>query len=321
MFLVQGLLFLLSILASSVWGGQELLHNFELAPDDLRPHDIAIIQFETRNLNKRYKSKAKWYDNNYWNVSARWNKAYALRHGHQFGYIALHSKKGCRTANYDLSDVWCKVTAMIRAHDLLPKAKAFLYLDSDAVMTSNYSLAVIIGFVRRELQWDMTLQPMAFNQDGPGWACKHTMKYSYPYCLNSGTLFWVRSETSMNILKAWWASADDSYETSKFSSKWRHDWPWEQAQLYKVREKFKESIMILSQPLHPYLVWTSIKNPNSQYPTDPVEPWCFSHWPGAYCFITHHCASTNQKGKLIENYDLTDETGKTMVIKPMFIQI
>lgn len=90
---------------------------------------------------------------------------------------------------------------------------------------------------------------------------------------------------------------------------------------YKVREKFKESIMILSQPLHPYLVWTSIKNPNSQYPTDPVEPWCFSHWPGAYCFITHHCASTNQKGKLIENYDLTDETGKTMVIKPMFIQI
>lgn len=74
MFLVQGLLFLLSILASSVWGGQELLHNFELAPDDLRPHDIAIIQFETRNLNKRYKSKAKWYDNNYWNVSARWNK-------------------------------------------------------------------------------------------------------------------------------------------------------------------------------------------------------------------------------------------------------
>jgi hypothetical protein len=91
---------------------------------------------------------------------------------------------------------------------------------------------------------------------------------------------------------------------------------------YKVREEFRESIMILSQPLNPFLVWTSTKNPSSQYPTDPVEPWCFSHWPGAYCFITHHCASTNQKGKLIENYDLPDdEIGRTMTIKPMFIEL
>ena len=222
---------------SLVWGGQELVHNFQLAPDDLRPHDIAIIQFETRTLKKRYKSAARWYDNNYWNVSARWNKvfliifcswiltnghwpltrmfyqAYAQRHGHQFAFIALHPKNECRTASHALSAVWCKVIAMIRAHDLLPKAKAsasnlefkfgisyglrhfcftqaFLYLDSDAVMTTNYSLSDIVGFVRRELKWDMMRQPMAFNQDGPGWACKHTMKYSYPYCLNSGTLFW-----------------------------------------------------------------------------------------------------------------------------------
>ena len=174
----------------SVWGGQELVHNFQLAPDDLRPNDIAIIQFETRPLHKAYKSASTRYENNYWNVSARWNKAYARRHGHQFGYIALHSKKGCRTSRHELSVVWCKVIAMIRAHDLLPKAKAFLYLDSDAVMTTNYSLSDIVGFVRKELKWDMTQQPMAFNQDGPGWACKHTMKYSYPYCLNSGTLFW-----------------------------------------------------------------------------------------------------------------------------------
>ena len=79
MFLVQAVVYSLCIFTSllqlsSVWGGQELLHNFQLAPDDLRPHDIAIIQFETRGLNKKYKSKAMWYDNNYWNVSARWNK-------------------------------------------------------------------------------------------------------------------------------------------------------------------------------------------------------------------------------------------------------
>jgi len=105
-------------------------------------------------------------------------------------FIAMPPKKKCKTERHLLSAVWCKVKAMISAHELLPKAKAFLYLDSDAVLTSNYSLSDIVGFVRRELNWDMVAQPMAFNQDGPGWACKHTMEHSYPYCLNSGTLFW-----------------------------------------------------------------------------------------------------------------------------------
>ena len=71
-----------------------------------------------------------------------------------------------------------------------------------------------------------------------------------------------------------------------------------------MRENYRDKVIILSFPNDPYLIWKSTKKPNSQYPTDPVEPWCFSHWPGAYCFITHHCASANQKGKLIEWYDL-----------------
>ena len=40
---------------------------------------------------------------------------------------------------------------------------------------------------------------------------------------------------------------------------------------------------------------------------DPIEPWCFAHWPGAECFITHHCASRKQKAKIIERYDLWRE--------------
>jgi hypothetical protein len=42
----------------------------------------------------------------------------------------------------------------------------------------------------------------------------------------------------------------------------------------------------------------------SQYPTDYIEPWCLTHWPGANCFVTHYCASANQKKKLLEIFSL-----------------
>lgn len=312
----------LILLISWPWhcqSGQELVHNFRLARDDLRPHDIAIIQFETRPLDKLYSSKLRDYDNNYWNVSARWNKFYAISHGHQYAYIAMDPSRPCKSSKYQLSAVWCKVKAMVRAFDLLPKAKAFVYLDSDAVMTTNYSLSDIIGFMRRELVWDFNERPIALNQDGPGWACKNTIEKlkAYEYCLNSGTLMWIRDDRSYNMLNDWWRSADDDYETSKFTSKWRNDWPWEQAQLYLMKEKYDNHVMILSFPSEPYLKWTNKLKPRAQYPSDPVEPWCFSHWPGAYCFITHHCASVNQKGKLIEHYDLPFER---INIKPFYIE-
>ena len=136
------------------------------------------------------------------------------------------------------------------------------------------------------------------------------MKLGYPVCFNSGTLLWFRhnnNNQSIKILTDWWHSSGEPYElNSKFSftTKWRDKWPWEQAQMYKMYLKYKSSIMILSFPKLPYLPWTSFKNPKSQYPTDFIEPWCFSHWPGANCFITHFCASINQKMKIISDYQI-----------------
>jgi hypothetical protein len=80
-------------------------------------------------------------------------------------------------------------------------------------------------------------------------------------------------------------------------------WPWEQAQLYEVHRRHAAEIMVLTFPNLPHLPWTS-KDPKAQYPTETVEPYCFSHWPGAGCFITHHCSSKNQKRKLQQLYDL-----------------
>jgi hypothetical protein len=70
-----------------------------------------------------------------------------------------------------------------------------------------------------------------------------------------------------------------------------------------VHSRFKAQILLLSFPNASFLPWTSKKNPNSQYPTDFVEPWCFSHWPGANCFITHFCASKRQKLKMLDYYN------------------
>jgi hypothetical protein len=71
---------------------------------------------------------------------------------------------------------------------------------------------------------------------------------------------------------------------------------------HEIHSTFNSSIMLLSFPSLPFLPWTSLKNPQSQYPTDEIQPWCLSHWPGANCFITHHAASIKQKLKLINDY-------------------
>eukprot|EP01032_Pedospumella_encystans_P014852 gene14852-17035_t len=166
-------------------------------------------------------------------------------------------------------------------------------------------MTTVLNYIRRDLHWNTTERPVALNQDGPGWSCKSTLKLGYKVCLNSGAVFWMRSETSKAILQQWWISSGEPYMLkNKFTSKWRLKWPWEQAQLYEIQQDYASQIQILSFPTMPYLPWTSKNNPKSQYPTDTIEPYCFSHWPGAGCFITHHCASKNQKLKLMENYDL-----------------
>jgi hypothetical protein len=293
-------LLLFCSLSLSLWhcanAGHEVLYNVVVDPQkDILPHDLAIIQFDSRNLSA------------YWNSSVHWNHAYACNWGHQYAFITLDSDQkeyACSFKEYDLSPVWCKVKAMVKANKLLPKAKAFLYLDSDALITvRNYSMTHILSFMRQDLSWDYDVQPIAFNQDGPGWACKNAMnKAHYPYCLNSGTVFWINHPVSQSILRSWWTSSSSSYTRSRFTQRWRNEWPWEQAQMYAIYDSFQRFIMRLSFPKEPFLPWKFTKKPSSQYPTDEVEPWCFSHWPGANCFITHFAASVNQKKRIVRDF-------------------
>jgi hypothetical protein len=120
---------------------------------------------------------------------------------------------------FHLSDQWCKVKAMNFIDDFLfgkspsnrssSLIKAVLFLDSDAVITidGNYSLSRVVEFMQRDLRWSASTRPFAVNQDGPGWACKATMKRGFGQCLNSGTVLWFRSQTATDILRYWWGLA------------------------------------------------------------------------------------------------------------------
>lgn len=190
--------------------GHEVLYKYKPGQNDLKPEDLAIIQFDSRPLDS------------YWNTSARWNKAYSEKWGHQYYYLS--NKGNCRFGPHLLAEPWCKVKAMVVAnkHEKLKRAKAFLFLDSDVVITVNYSMTSAIGYIQRDLHWNATEKPVALNQDGPGWSCKFTLNLGYSLCLNSGTVFWMRSQAATDILEDWWLSSGEQYKVrNKFPSKWR----------------------------------------------------------------------------------------------------
>ena len=56
----------------------------------LKPHEVALMQFDSRQLE------------NYWLSAALWNQAYAHSHGHRFIYYTLDSDQHCTYGELDL---------------------------------------------------------------------------------------------------------------------------------------------------------------------------------------------------------------------------
>jgi len=160
------------IINKMILAGHEVLYNYQLTHDDLYDHNIAIIQYDSRPLSS------------YWNTSFRWNKAYCDKYGHEYVFLSSHHHNPyhhhhyyhhhhhqiCRYDNFNtsmskdnkddnnnhhqevlLAYQWCKVKAMIIANDMIinrnSNVKAILFLDSDALITVNYSMAIVIGKV------------------------------------------------------------------------------------------------------------------------------------------------------------------------------
>lgn len=298
---------------------------------DIRPDEIAIMQFDSRLPGK------------YWEVSAKWNNRYCNAHSHKYLYYS--SKEKCRYQSVSLADPWCKVLSMLQSTADHPKIKAFVYMDSDAVIDKsffNMSLNAMLETVRTRLDWDVVEKPVLFNQDGPCWWCNLIEKAGYKTCLNAGTVVWMRHPTSAEVLQSkhivclidfveslkthiwdcvleWWDSTQDSYETnplkryefcimnkSLLSSflcvlrKFRTSWPWEQDRQMAIYRANVDSIQISSQPRNPFMQ----RVPGSQLISG---GWCLSHLPRSGCFISHFCA--NQQSKTVMELKYTKFLG------------
>lgn len=158
---------------------------------DLKPSEIAIMQFDSRA------------PTSYWEASALWNNRYCHHHGHRFLYYS--SNENCRYDSTVLADPWCKVLSMIQSTHDHPSIRAFVYMDSDAVIDKgffNTSLNEMLETVREKLDWDVIQKPVLFNQDGPCWWCNLVSKVGYSMCLNAGTVVWLRHPTSSDVLQS-----------------------------------------------------------------------------------------------------------------------
>lgn len=288
--------------------GHEILTGWnESHPLLFQPEELLVVQYDSRPLH------------NYWKTSTQWNKRYCEKHGHQFLFLSTESL--CRDClDKLLSSPWCKVKAMVAADVIASSSiKFILYLDSDSIITVNHSLSTVISYIQNDLRWDVHRKPLAFNQDGPGYSCKQTYSLGYMKCFNSGTVLWYRNAMSSQLLRKWWQLAASPQNSTLFPMNWKLKWPWEQAQQHEIFSSHHANIMVLSFPDLSYLPWTSKSNPKSQYPTDAVEPYCFSHWPGANCFITHFCASLRQKMKMHTQYSRNDIVDvKTVYLEDVF---
>eukprot|EP01031_Cornospumella_fuschlensis_P030225 gene30225-36528_t len=269
------------------------------------PEDILILQFDSRGLA------------DYWGASSSWNKAYAQAFGHSYMFMSIHGD--CRNGDVELSPSWCKIKAMLEVSKT-QQHKVVVFLDSDAIITANHSMSAVLEFVAHFTKWNVSEHPVAFNQDGPGYACRHALKIGYNVCLNSGTVIWVKSKLSTKILSQWWNYAKKADETL-FKKDWRKKWPWEQAPQYEVLKANAKHIHLLSYPEMAYLPWSNQGAPTLQYPDDTVEPYCFSHWPGAGCFVTHFCASRRQKQRLLEEYSRPPFPSLTQTVTVEYLEL
>ena len=250
--------------------------------------EIAIVQFDSRNFADGA--------NSYWTTSALWNQRYCAMHGHKYYYYTLRDGKGkCKShTGEELADPWCKVKSMLAANKQHTSVKAFIYMDSDAVLDKKFfkvPLQQLLSTMQEKLNWDPAEKPTVFNQDGPCWWCDLVESKGYTTCLNAGTVVWYRHDRSERTLLDWWHSAMDPYEGNPIKRKFRLKWPWEQDRQMALFNRTPEHIQVASQPEKLHMDMRAGHH-----------DWCLSHLARSGCFISHFCEGAHSKRRMKERY-------------------
>lgn len=230
-------LFLLVIylVLKNVGAGHEVLHGWNAThPLTIQPHELLIVQFDSRPLN------------DYWQTSQRWNSQYCRKYGHHYQFFS--SRLPCRACSSEnIAEPWCKVKAMLLADlSAAHSIKAILYIDSDAMITVNHSMSTVISYIQHDLKWNSFEKPVAFNQDGPGFACKRAIGLGYRKCFNSGSVLWFRNPVATDLLRKWWMAGSVAFSQmtsmSKFPMNWKYKVPIFVQQLVRNTLSYQASL-------------------------------------------------------------------------------
>ena len=291
---------------------------------DVSAADFTIVQFDGRATWEKafYSPTRVRVAPTKHNTAAIWNHLYAKRHGHSYIYYRFAGNEtgsGCTSdEGQDLAAAWCKVRALKQAQIDFPNAKYFLYLDTDAVVDIRFQdqplNQLLYNMTSAWLtEWNIHERPFVFNQEGPSYWCHRIMtgrcglllvlsvlpmsnptfratETNYTNCLNTGTIFWMRSTYSTQIIDRWWKSADDPYDSSNvLGVKFRSDTPWEQVQAERV----------LAGPLGRHIQVASFPNEKVQVSGPCLSDcWLPPNFEQLGCFILHYC----MKEGLVETY-------------------
>ena len=123
------------------------------------------------------------------------------------------NRDGSTSGDFGLHPVWARLPASAIAMSYFTAASYFLYMDTDAILTSpNYTPTSMY----KTLAYDgygenatfQTIEPsLIANKPFTGWLCSQCMGHGLGHgCFNSGALLWWRSEGASLVLKAWWES-------------------------------------------------------------------------------------------------------------------
>jgi hypothetical protein len=208
------LLWLVSLLHQFGESGHEVLHRWDERHHlILQPDEVLIVQYDSRRLD------------DYWKVSSQWNRHYADQYGHHYQFLTGEDVT-CRSCDGSkVAAAWCKVKAMALVDQVAASIiRAVLFLDSDVLITVNYSMSTVISYMQHDLQWNISSMPIAFNQDGPGYACKQAIGLGYKKCFNSGTVLWFRHPISSMVLREWWDAASVPFNRIKEVTRFPMDW-------------------------------------------------------------------------------------------------
>ena len=219
----------------------------------------------------------------YWWGSAYVWASYAQMHGHGFVFYTRSICAGCD--GRPLHPAWCKVAALLQAYADYPRVEMFLYVDSDSTISKAHFNTTLLEVAQDLAFLPEDSRPILLNQDGPGSWCQQNAMYLKPgakafeHCLNSGALLIRRHADSQAFLEAWWAHADLPRESSdnSFDYDARLVWPYEQGPMAAVKERFRDSVMVVPHPQRHFMNWPYRPSSNNGLRGLPIMPYCFSH--------------------------------------------